>query len=28
MSFTFNHPLVVFAVSLIAMWIAGRLGSW
>ncbi|AIF47807.1 hypothetical protein [Dyella japonica] len=27
MSFTFNHPLVVFVISLVGMWIAGRLGA-
>lgn len=28
MSFAFNHPLVVFAISLVAMWAAERLGMW
>lgn len=28
MSFTLNHPLVVFVLSLAGMWIAERVGSW
>ncbi|MDR3445411.1 hypothetical protein [Dyella sp.] len=28
MSFTLNHPLVVFVLSLIGMWIAERVGAW
>jgi len=28
MSFAFNHPLVVFVLSLVAMWFAGRVGAW
>lgn len=28
MTFTFNHPLVVFALALVSMWVTGRLGAW
>lgn len=28
MMFAINHPLMVFVISFIAMWIAARLGAW
>ncbi|QNK00930.1 hypothetical protein [Dyella telluris] len=28
MTYAFNHPFVVFVLSLAGMWIAGRVGAW
>lgn len=28
MVFAINHPLVVFVISLVAMWVAERIGAW